>query len=148
MQNETVLNQLQFLLGTLRDGKKGFADAAAHATSPDLAQLLTARSEQRGTFERQIAEQITALGGKPDQHSSLGAALHRTWLNIRDALSGRDDHAVLAECVRGEGVAVENFTDVLSEMELPADLRALIQHQFAAVKEGHTQLLDMQNQVG
>ena len=52
MNNETVLDKLQYLLGTLRDGEKGFADAAEHATDPQLKTLFTERSAQRTRLAR------------------------------------------------------------------------------------------------
>lgn len=146
-KNDLIINQLQFLLGTLRDGKKGFADAAEHADDPNLAQLLLARSEQRGAFEQEIADQIRTLGGTPDEHSSVGAALHRAWLTVRDALSGTNDYSIVSECARGEEIAVQNYGDVLGEMHLPGDIRALVQRQFAQVKDSQALMLDLKQEM-
>lgn len=143
MNTETVLDKLQYLLGTLRDGQKGFADAAEHATTPELKALFAARSAERAGMATDIETHIAALGDKPREGGSVGAALHRTWLNVRDALTGRDDHAVLAECVRGEDVADNNYQDVLKETELPADIRAFVEGQYAKVKASHDQLYQM-----
>lgn len=145
MNNETALDKLQYLLGTLRDGEKGFADAAEHATDPSLKSLFMQRSAQRAQMATEVESHITRLGGEPHNRSSVGAALHRTWLNVRDALTGRDDYQVVAECERGEDVAVENYQDVLKETELPAELRSFVEGQFTQVKASHDQIRDMKN---
>lgn len=143
MLQETVVNQLQYLLKTSRDAKKGFADAAAHATDPQLAQLLRERSVQRAEFEEAVRQRIVNLNAEPFDHSSVGAALHRAWLNVREKVTGQGDYAIVSECERGEEMAVQKYTDVLSEMEMPAELRAFIQHQFALVKASQQELADL-----
>ena len=145
MNNETVLDKLQYLLGTLRDGEKGFADAAEHATDPQLKTLFTERSGQRARLAAEVEAHIARLGDKPREGGSVGAALHRTWLNVRDALTGRDDYQVVAEAERGEDVAVENYQDVLKETELPADVRSFVEGQYAKVKASHDQIRDMKH---
>lgn len=143
MNNEQVLDKLQYLLGTVRDGEKGFADAAEHATDAQLRSLFAERSAQRASMAAEIEAKIATLGDKPREGGSVGAALHRTWLNVRDAVTGRDDYQVVAECERGEDVAVENYQDVLKETELPADVRSLVEAQYAKVQQSHDQIRSM-----
>lgn len=145
MTNETVLDKLQYLLGTLRDGEKGFADAAEHATEASLKTLFSERSTQRAQLANEVEAHITRLGDKPREGGSVGAALHRTWLNVRDAVTGRGDYQVVAECERGEDVAVENYQDVLKEADLPADIRSFVEAQFAQVKASHDQIRDLKH---
>lgn len=145
MSTEHVLDKLQYLLGTLRDGEKGFADAADHATDSGLKSLFSERSAQRAQMAGEVEAHITRLGDKPREHGSVGAALHRAWINVRDALTGRDDAAVVAEVERGEDVAVENYQDVLKETDLPADIRSFVEGQFAKVKASHDQMRDMKH---
>lgn len=90
-----------------------------------------------------MRQRILDLGAEPFEHSTLGAALHRAWLNVRDAVAGRGDYAVVSECERGEEIAVQKYTDVLSVMDMPAELRAFVQHQFAAVKASQQELADL-----
>ncbi|MFC3835498.1 MULTISPECIES: PA2169 family four-helix-bundle protein [Deinococcus] len=143
MSNDQVQDRLNKLLGTLRDGEKGFADAAEHATDPQLKSLFTERSGQRATLATEIEQHVTRLGDTPREGGSVGAALHRTWLNVRDAVTGRDDYAVVAEAERGEDVAIQNYQDVLDDAELPADVRSVVEAQYAKVKASHDQIRDL-----
>lgn len=143
LNTEQVADRLNSLLGTLRDGEKGFAEAAEHADGAQLKSLFTERSAQRATLAHEVEAKITALGEKPRDSGSVGAALHRGWINVRDAVSGRDDSQVVAECERGEDVAVKNYKDVLEESELPADVRAFVEGQYAKIKASHDQIRDL-----
>ncbi|QFP77537.1 PA2169 family four-helix-bundle protein [Deinococcus sp. AJ005] len=145
MNNEQAIDKLQYLLGTLRDGEKGFAQAADHADAPDLKTLFTERSRQRATLAGEVVTKIQSMGGDADKGGSVGAALHRTWLNVRDAMTGKGDYAVVAEAERGEDVAIQNYQDVLNETELPADLRSFVDGQYAQVKASHDQIRDLKH---
>lgn len=145
MNNEQALDKLQYLLGTLRDGQKGFSEAAEHAKDAKLQNLFGERSQQRGQLAGEVAAKIQAMGGNADKGGSVGAALHRTWLNVRDALTGRDDYAVVSEAERGEDVAIQNYQDVLNDTDLPADLRAFVDGQYAQVKASHDQIRDLKH---
>ncbi|CAM4448518.1 ferritin-like domain-containing protein [Deinococcus marmoris] len=145
MNNEQAIDKLQYLLGTLRDGEKGFAQAADHADAPDLKTLFTERSQQRATLAGEVAAKIQGMGGDADKGGSVGAALHRTWLNVRDAVTGKGDYAVVAEAERGEDVAIQNYQDVMNDAELPADLRSFVDGQYAQVKTSHDQIRDLKH---
>ena len=63
--------------------------------------------------------------------------LHNPWRNVCDAVSGRDDKAVVSEIERGEDIAVQNCQDILNESERPTDLRAFVQAQDAMFEASH-----------
>ncbi|WP_240741558.1 PA2169 family four-helix-bundle protein [Deinococcus sp. KSM4-11] len=67
----------------------------------------------------------------------MGAAVHRTWLNVRDAVNGREGRMVVSETERGEDAVFQNYQDVLNESERPTDLRAFVQAQDAMFKASH-----------
>ncbi|MFK7600657.1 PA2169 family four-helix-bundle protein [Deinococcus sp. SM5_A1] len=145
MNNEQAIDKLQYLLGTLRDGEKGFSQAADHADAPDLKTLFAGRSQQRGTLAGEVITKIQGMGGDADKGGSVGAALHRTWLNVRDAVTGKGDYAVVAEAERGEDVAIQNYQDVLNDAELPADLRSFVDGQYAQVKSSRDEISAMKS---
>ncbi|WP_425147616.1 PA2169 family four-helix-bundle protein [Deinococcus sp.] len=144
LTNEQIGDALRKLSGTLRDGEKGFADAAEHATAPDLKSMFSELSSQRAQMASQIEPVVTQYGESPREGGSVGAALHRTWLNVRDAVTGRGDYEVVAEAERGEDVAKGNYEEVLKE-ELPADVRSMVEGQYAQVKASHDKVRDLKH---
>lgn len=144
LNNEQTIDKLQFLLGTLRDGEKGYRESADEATHADYKQLFNEYAAQRARLIGELEQAISRLGGKPQDHTSVGAALHRAWINVRDAITGKDDYAVIAEAERGEDAAVENYQDVLKE-ELPSEIRTLVERQYAEVKSAHDRVRDLKH---
>lgn len=145
MTNDQAVDHLQKLLGTVRDGETGFQEAAEHAEAASLKTLFQGRSAQRAKLAAELEAKINELGGQPRERGSVGAALHRTWLNVRDAVTGRDDYAVVAEAERGEDVAIGNYQDALNETDLPADLRSFVQGQYDQVKSSHDEIRDLKH---
>ncbi len=76
------------------------------------------------------------MGGDPETTSSTSGALHRGWINIKSAITGKDDAAILNEAERGEDVAVNAYKKALEE-NLPANVQTVVQQQSTEVKAGH-----------
>ncbi|TSA88025.1 PA2169 family four-helix-bundle protein [Deinococcus detaillensis] len=146
MTNDQVNDKLQYLLGTLRDGEKGFNEAAEHAHEASLKQLFQTRSAQRSEMISAIETHLMQGGEKPKSGGSVVAALHRTWINVRDAVTGKDDTSVIAETVRGEDAAISNYQDVLKETELPSEVRSLVEGQYAQIQSSDAELKALKQQ--
>jgi uncharacterized protein (TIGR02284 family) len=56
-----------------------------------------------------------------------------------------DEHAVLAECERGEDVAKSAYEAALRE-DLPPDVKAIVHRQYQGVKENHDRIRGLRNQ--
>jgi uncharacterized protein (TIGR02284 family) len=80
---------------------------------------------------------VTRLGGDPENTGSVAATLHRGWINIKSAVTGADENAVIAECERGEDSAVSNYQDALNDQNLPADIRSIVERQYTQIKDAH-----------
>lgn len=85
---------------------------------------------------------VQRLGGTPDTGGSLSGAVRRGWAEIKEAVSGRDDLAVLEEVERGEDKAVAAYLDALDEA-LPEDVRNVIERQYLGVLENHHRVREL-----
>ena len=136
-----VLNQL---LETSRDGEKGFTDAAKHVDSPELRSTLQGFATQRAGFVTELTQLIQSLGGDPHASGHLAGALHRGWMNLKEAVSTRDTKAILEECERGEDYAKKTFSEALNE-PLPETIRAVVQRMSSEVKMVHDRVRDLRD---
>lgn len=142
--NEKTISVLNDLLETCRDGKNGFSTAAEGAQSLDLKAVLTRYAGQRAQFSQELEDLITGLGGKPAEMGHVAAAAHRGWMNIKTAVVGNEDKAILSECERGEDYAKKAYTDALEESLSPTAL-AVVQRQAAEVLEAHDTVRDLRD---
>ena len=82
---------------------------------------------------------VRELGGDPETSSSIAGALHRGWINIKSAVTGQDDAAILNECERGEDVAKNAYKDALAA-DLPSNAASIVQQQATAVQQAHDRI--------
>jgi uncharacterized protein (TIGR02284 family) len=134
--NEAVVTTLNNLIETCRDGQEGFQAAAGQVATAELKELFHGYSLRRAGFVGELQDEVRRLGGEPAKAGSLAASLHRGWMDLKSAVAGGDDGAVLAECERGEEAALAAYRDAL-DSDLPASVRAVVERQFAEVRKAH-----------
>jgi len=135
--NDNVISTLNNLIETCKDGQNGFQTAAEGVKRSDLKSLFAEYALQRSKFAGELQTEVTRLGGDPENTGSVAATLHRGWINIKSAVTGADENAVIAECERGEDSAVSNYQDALNDQNLPADIRSIVERQYTQIKEAH-----------
>jgi uncharacterized protein (TIGR02284 family) len=62
-------------------------------------------------------------------------------------VTGKDDDAIISECERGEDSAVSNYRDALDK-DLPANVRSIVERQFASVKQAHDRIRSLERASG
>ena len=105
MNHDKAISVLNNLIETTKDGEKGFKTAAEGLTAPDIKHRFLQYSRERAQMTTELQAEVRRLGGDPERSGSMAGALHRGWLDIKSVVTGKDDHAILAEAERGEDVA-------------------------------------------
>ncbi len=146
--NDNVISTLNNLIETCKDGQEGFQTAADGVKNSELKTLFHTYSQQRAQFAGELQSEVGRLGGDPEKTGSLAASLHRGWIDIKSAVTGEDEGAVIAECERGEDSAVKNYNDALADQNLPGDIRSIVERQFAQVKEAHDRIRSLEKATG
>jgi uncharacterized protein (TIGR02284 family) len=145
MDKDDVIDLLNDLIETSKDGEYGFRECAEHAKSADLKQTFSSRADDCRRGAEELSAQVTALGGKAEDSGSAMGALHRGWVAARGALASYDDKAMLEECERGEDVAVGRYRKAL-EKDLPPDVRSLLERHLMGAQRNHDQIKALRNQ--
>ena len=141
-KENTVLNNL---IETLKDGQEGFKQAAEGVSDPKLKSLFSDYSHQRSRFATALQSEARRHGEtEPETSSSATGALHRGWINLKSAVTGGDDHAILAECERGEDSAVEAYKEALDNGLSPS-AQELVSRQFAEIKAAHNRIRSLRD---
>ena len=136
MANDLDLSPLKELHELLGDGRKGYQEAASKMTTPSAAELLEALSEEHRCMQNDLAEAIHHHGPRRVDldHSTLKGSLHRRWMNLRQATTGKDE-SLLAECERGEWFLLDRYTNLLQVTKPPAPMVRLLREQMARIDE-------------
>jgi uncharacterized protein (TIGR02284 family) len=130
---------LNNLIETCRDSQSGFQSAAEGVKDPALKHLFEQYGLQRAKFVGELQNEVLHLGGDPENTGSVAGALHRGWINIKSAVTGKNEHSILEECERGEDAAVKNYTDALNR-QLPLNLAQIIERQYQMILEAHNRV--------
>lgn len=144
VSNDDAISTLNNLIETCRDGQNGFQTAADGVQDSSLKSVFYEYSQQRAQFVGELQGLVRELGGDPATSGSVAASLHRGWINIKSAITGQDDAAILNECERGEDSAVSNYKDAI-EQNLPANVAAVVNQQYVSVKQAHDKIRALRN---
>jgi len=131
----TILNSL---IETTIDSVDGYRHSAGEATNPTFADIFRRRSQEREQVVARLRERVVELGGKPEEEGLLAKA-HRQFLSLRDAVTGRDDKAVIAEVDRGESYLNGKWEAALADKELSVETQRLLRECYQSVRSGHDQ---------
>jgi len=136
---DEVISTINSLIEISKDGQEGFNAAAERVSDLETKNLFYHYSQQRGQFVSELQAAVRQLGGDPERSGSMAGAMHRGWINLKSAIMGNDEHAVLAECERGENSALTNYKSAI-EKGLPATVSTVIRRQYDAMKQAHDRI--------
>src|SRR6478672_4099877 len=144
-EKKETISVLVDLIETLKDGQDGFKQAAESVRNPALKALFSDYSQQRSRFATALQSEARSHGEtKPENSSSTAGALHRGWINLKSAITGGDEHAILAECERGEDSAVDEYKKALDDGLTPS-AQELVSRQFAEIKAAHDRIKSLRD---
>jgi uncharacterized protein (TIGR02284 family) len=141
---QDVVSVLNRLIETCKDGQEGFKACAEDVKNPELKALFVKHAQECGTAAGELQAEVTALGGSPEDSTSLSGDLHRRWVDLKSLVTGKSEEAVLNEAERGEDVAMKAYKEALAE-PLPANVYAIIERQFQGVQRTHDQIKALRN---
>lgn len=137
--NKEIISDLKSLISTLNDGKEGYTSAAETTDNVELKAVFLEYAAQRKAYEEELKAHLLTHGEKSDNDGGgvLGA-LHRTWIDVKDALSGKDEASILKAIETGEQSAVDEYNKLTTDYATHSDHIQLLNKQ----KEGVTEALN------
>jgi uncharacterized protein (TIGR02284 family) len=134
--NKEIISDLKGLINIVNDGKEGYQSASETTDSIELKGLFLQYSAQRAGYEMELKEHIALHGGESDNHEGgILGALHRTWIDIKQALSSKEDIAILSAIETGEKAAIEKYDKALEDYSTHADHLGILQRQRTGILE-------------
>jgi uncharacterized protein (TIGR02284 family) len=147
MTNTNDVSVLNSLIKTTLDSMKGYEDAAKDADSTQYATMFADFARDRAQVATDLQNQVRTLGGEPDLDSSMLAAAHRTFMDLKQAITGKDDKAIIQEVERGEDHIKAKFEEAMQDGDLSPAARAAITAGFVSVREGHDKMSALKHSV-
>ena len=130
---EEVAGKLNILLEKNYDTEKGYRYAAENVTNPQLKAFFNERAQERYDFGHELKSEIRNYGEIPEKGSSFTGDVMRSWMNLKAHLSSNKEEAILEETLRGEKAAVDEYNEVMKEIDLPASTQNVLMKQRNAI---------------
>jgi len=137
MSTEGTISTINSLIKTTLDSMKGFKDAAEDAESTQFSTMFADFARERSEVATALQAEVRRLGGNPEDDSSFLAAAHRTFMDLKQAFTGKDDKAIIQEVERGEDYIKGKFEAALAETDLDPSSRSVVERAYQSVKAGH-----------
>lgn len=148
IDRQSLVKTLDRLIVTCSDSARGFAEASRDVKSEGLQRLLCDAAVQREQFARELQVVANAYGdATPPATGTVAGAVHRRWMQLKAALTGGNENAVLAACLVEEQWTHQVYRKAFDQ-PLPEDVRALIERHRQSVLRVARSLVQWQQGVG
>jgi uncharacterized protein (TIGR02284 family) len=138
--NQDEITTLNTLTTTLIDSVTGFEDAASDIEgSSRLQQLFRERASERRQVVEELRAEVARLGGNPEDDGSFLGKSHQRFMDLKAAITGNDETAVINEVERGEDYLKEKFETALQSGHLTQS-REVVERAYQSVRSGHDQV--------
>lgn len=130
---EEVSAKLNNLLEKNYDTEKGYKYAAENVNNPELKSFFNERAQERYDFGHELKSEIRNFGESPEKGSSFTGDVMRSWMNLKSHISSNKEEAILEETIRGEKAAVEEYNEVMKDVDMPASTQNVLMKQRNAI---------------
>ena len=137
------ISTLNGLIATTIDSVDGYRTSAQDVQNPRFAELFTARASERSSVAERLRAEVRRLGGNPEDDGTVLGAGHRAFVNLKAAVTGNDDQAIINEVERGEDHIKSKFEAALADDDLSPQSRSLVESAFGSVKSGHDEMRNL-----
>jgi uncharacterized protein (TIGR02284 family) len=140
MNNDRRIAKLNDVLELIQDGIKGYNTCIETEKNTQYLDMFQRYLAQRHEYATELSHHITSIGGTPSEGGDATGSLHRTWIDIKTALSGNPTLALIEEAKRGDASACESLTKLLLDENLTIEDRAMIGKYLAGMALAVTEL--------
>jgi uncharacterized protein (TIGR02284 family) len=138
--SQAEITTLNTLTATLIDSVTGYEDAAGNVQSTSFQQTFRERASERSRAAEELRAEVRRLGGNPEDDGSFLGKTHQRFVDLKAAVTGRDDKAIINEVERGEDYLKEKFETALQGGTLSSETRQVVERAYQSVRSGHDQV--------
>lgn len=139
---------LNTLIETLIDSVNGYEDAAGNLEGNSrLTEIFRERASERQRVVEDLRTEVRRLGGEPEDSGTFLGKTHQRFLDLKAAVAGRDEKAIVNEVERGEDYLKGKFEAAMNHKDLPAEARIAVEEAWQSVKAGHDEMSQLKHAI-
>ena len=139
------ISTLNTLIATTIDSVTGYEDSAKNIESEQFRTIFRQRADERQQVVEELRNEVRRLGGNPDDSGSFLGKAHQRFEDLKAAVTGRDEKAIINEVERGEDYLKEKFETALNDGSLTSESRQVVERAYQSVRQGHDQISQLKH---
>jgi uncharacterized protein (TIGR02284 family) len=139
------ISTLNTLIATTIDSVTGYEDSAQNIDNERFREIFRQRADERQRVAEELRGEVRRLGGDPEDGGSFLGKTHQRFEDLKAAVTGRDEQAIVNEVERGEDYLKEKFEAALSGGTLSGESRSVVERCYQSVRSGHEQISQLKH---
>jgi uncharacterized protein (TIGR02284 family) len=143
--HSTTISTLNTLIATTIDSINGYENSAKDSDNPRFQQLFRERADERQKVVEELRGEVRRLGGNPEDDGSFMGKTHQRFEDLKAAITGQDDKAIINEVERGEDYLKEKWQAALQSGDLDGESHDIVERCYQSIKQGHDQMSQLKH---
>jgi len=139
------ISTLNTLIATTIDSVTGYENSAKDIGNQRFAEIFRERANERQQVVEQLRAEVRRLGGNPEDDGSFMGKTHQRFEDMKAAITGQDEKAIINEVERGEDYLKEKFETALKGDTLSGESRSVVERCYQSVRSGHDQMSQLKH---
>lgn len=145
MDNQSQITILNELIETTLDSVTGYEDSAENVDNDSLRETFRKRADERQKVASDLRSEVRRLGGDPEESGTFLGKAHQRFEDLKAAITGRDEKAIVNEVERGEDYLKAKFEKALESGDLTGESRQVVEQAYQSVRSGHDQMSQLKH---
>jgi len=139
-EHSKTISTLNTLIATTIDSINGYEDSAQNIDNERFREIFRQRANERQEVVEQLRAEVRRLDGNPEDDGSFLGKTHQRFEDLKAAITGRDEKAIINEVERGEDYLKEKWQAALQSGNLNGETHDLVERCYQSIKSGHDQM--------
>ena len=139
------ISTLNTLIATTIDSVNGYQNSAEDIDNDRFAGIFRERANERQRVVSELQNEVRRLGGEPEDGGSFMGKTHQRFEDLKAAITGGDDQAIVNEVERGEDYLKGKFEAALNGGTLSGESRSVVETCYQSVRQGHDQMSQLKH---
>lgn len=139
------ISTLNTLIATTIDSINGYENSAQDVKNSRFREIFRQRADERQRVVEELRSEVRRLGGNPEDSGSFMGKTHQRFEDLKSAITGGDDKAIIDEVERGEDYLKEKFESALDSDTLRGEARSVVERCYQSVRSGHDQMSQLKH---
>ncbi len=149
MEIEKTIEAFNSLIVINNDRIEGYKTANEETKETDLKMLFSNLMQTSVECRKELVEEVTRLGGTPDEGTRTTGKFFRVWMDVKAALTGNDRKSILDSCEFGEDAALETYKKVLIQdhQDTNSKEQDMLNKHYALLKSDHDKVKELRDTI-